>query len=171
MGFSALDGLVMGTRCGSLDPGVILWLEEERRMTAKQVEDLLYHRSGLLGVSGGIASDMRRLLASAEPQAKEAVELFAYRIAREAGAMISSLGGLDGFVFTAGIGEHAPVIREMVCARLGWLGIEVDPAANAKDACVITRPESRIPVWVIPTNEEAMIAQHTLATLRPTIAA
>lgn len=172
MGFTALDGLVMGTRCGSLDPGVILWLEDERHLTATQVEAMLYKHSGLLAVSGGIASDMRTLLASTEPQAKEAVDLFTYRIAREIGALTSSLGGLDGLVFTAGIGEHAPAVREMVCARLGWLGIALDPAANAKDApkdaSVITRPGSRIPVWVIPTNEEAMIAQHTLAIIRPT---
>jgi acetate kinase len=167
MGFTALDGLVMGTRCGSLDPGVILYLEEERALTAKQVEELLYRRSGLLGVSGGIASDMRILLASADPQAKQAVELFVYRIAREIGALTSSLGGLDGLVFTAGIGEHAPAIRAMVCARLGWLGVVLDPAANAGHAAIVSAPQSRIAVRVIPTDEEAMIARHTLDAIRP----
>jgi acetate kinase len=167
MGFTALDGLVMGTRCGALDPGVILYLEEERGLTTKQVEDLLYQKSGLLGVSGGIASDMRTLLASADSRAKEAIELFVYRIAREIGALTSSLGGLEGLVFTAGIGEHAPAIREMVCARLGWLGVGLDPAANAQNAAIISTPQSRISVRVIPTDEEAMIARHTLDIIRP----
>ena len=166
MGFSALDGLVMGTRCGNLDPGVILWLEQERGMTTKQVEELLYERSGLLGVSNGIGSDMRTLLASADTHAKQAIELFTYRIAREIGALTSSLGGLDGIVFTAGIGEQAPAIREMVCVRLGWLGVTLDPVANAQDAAIISTSESRINVRVIPTDEEAMIARHTLDTIR-----
>jgi acetate kinase len=162
MGFTALDGLVMGTRCGDLDPGVILYFEQQRGMDAKQVEHMLYHDSGLLGVSGGIASDMRTLLASDAPHAREAVELFAFRIAREIGALTSSMGGLDGIVFTAGIGEHAPPIREMVCARLDWLGVEMDAAANARDADTIGATGSRITVRVIPTDEEAMIARHTL---------
>lgn len=166
MGFTALDGLVMGTRCGSLDPGVILWLEQERGLTTEQVEELLYERSGLLGVSQGIGSDMRTLLVSADIHAKEAIELFTYRIAREIGALTSSLGGLDGIVFTAGIGERAPAVREMVCARLGWLGVALDPAANARDAAIISTPGSRIAVRVIPTDEEAMIARHTLDTIR-----
>ena len=166
MGFTALDGLVMGTRCGSLDPGVILYLEEACGLTRDEIEDLLYRKSGLLGVSGGIGSDMRVLLASADVRAKEAVELFVYRIAREIGALTSSLGGLDGLVFTAGIGEHAPAIRERVCARLGWLGAALDPAANARAAAVISTPESGISVRVIPTDEEAMIARHTLDTVR-----
>jgi acetate kinase len=166
MGFSALDGLVMGTRCGDLDPGVILWLEQERKLTATQIEDLLYRRSGLLGVSGGIASDMRTLLASAEPHAREAVELFTYRIAREIGALTSSLGGLDGIVFTGGIGEHAAPVREMVCARLGWVGVAFDTAANARNDAMISTSRSRIEVRVIPTNEEAMIARHTLDVIR-----
>ena len=165
MGFTALDGLVMGTRCGNLDPGVILYLEEERGLTAKQVEDLLYQRSGLLGVSDGIASDMRTLLVSADPCARDAIELFVYRIAREIGALTSSLGGLDGLVFTAGIGEHAPAIREMVCARLGWLGVDLDAVANGRNAAIISTPESRVSVRMIPTDEEAMIARHTLDTI------
>ena len=158
----------MGTRSGNLDPGVILYLQEERGLTAKQVEDLLYQRSGLLGVSGGIASDMRTLLDSDAVQAKEAVELFVFRIAREIGALTSSLGGLDALVFSAGIGEHAPAIREMVCARLGWLGVELDQVANRQaKPNLISTPKSRIDVRVIPTDEEAMIARHTLDVVRP----
>jgi acetate kinase len=167
MSFTALDGLVMGTRCGNLDPGVILWLMDQRGLTTRQVEDLLYRRSGLLGVSGGIASDMRTLEASTDPHAREAIELFTYRMAREIGALTSSLGGLDGIVFTAGIGEHSHAIRGMVCERLGWLGVALDPTANAGDAAVISAPGSRVVVRVIPTDEEAMIARHTLDTVRP----
>lgn len=167
MGFSALDGLMMGTRPGTLDPGVILYLLQELGMTVGAVEDLLYRRSGLLGVSSGIASDMRTLLASPDPRAAEAVELFAYRIAREAGGLANSLGGLDGIVFTAGIGEHAPPVRAAVCARLEWLGVVLDPVANDCGDAVISRPESRIAVRVIPTDEERMIARHTLVTIHP----
>jgi acetate kinase len=162
MGFTALDGLVMGTRSGNLDPGVILYLEQERGLTAKEVETLLYEQSGLLGVSGGIASDMRTLLASSAPHAMEAIELFVYRIAREIGALTSSLGGLDALVFTAGIGEHAPEIRTMVCARLGWLQIALDRAANQRNAVRISTPKSGVAVLVIPTDEEAMIVRHSL---------
>jgi len=162
MGFTALDGLVMGTRCGAIDPGVLLYLEQQRGTTPAQLEDLLYHRSGLLGVSGGIGSDMRMLLESADSRAREAVALFVFRIAREAGALASSLGGLDGLVFTAGIGEHAPEIRAMVCDRLGWLGIRLDAAANARPNGRISAADSRVEVWVIPTDEEAMIARHTV---------
>jgi len=168
MGFSALDGLVMGTRPGTLDPGIILYLLQERGMTASEVEDLLYRRSGLLGVSGGVASDMRTLLASTDPCAAEAVELFAYRTAREAGALASSLGGLDGIVFTAGIGEHSADVRTAVCARLTWLGLVLDRAANERGDAVISQPESQIEVRVIATDEESMIAQHTLAIVAPT---
>lgn len=166
MGFSALDGLVMGTRCGNLDPGVILYLEQERGMTTTQVEDLLYRRSGLLGVSGSIASDMRTLLASDDPRAQDAIELFVFRMTREIGALTSSLGGLDGIVFTAGIGEHAPAIRTMVCARLAWLGVQLDSDANSSNAALISTPQSRIEVRVVPTDEEAMIARHTLDTIK-----
>ena len=166
MGFSALDGLVMGTRCGNLDPGVILYLEQERGLTTTQVEDLLYRRSGLLGVSGGIASDMRTLLASDDKHAKEAIELFVFRIAREIGALTSSLGGLDGIVFTAGIGEHAPAIRAQVCRRLAWLGVQLDAEANTANAALISTAQSRIEVRMIPTDEEAMIARNTLAVIR-----
>jgi acetate kinase len=165
MGFTALDGLVMGTRCGSLDPGVILYLEQERGLTAEQTRELLYHRSGLLGVSGGLASDMRTLLASDDPRAREAIELFVYRAAREISALTGSLGGLDGLVFTAGIGEHAPEIRARICARLAWLGVQLDAGANAGNSAVISASASRVEVRVIPTDEEAMIARHALEVI------
>lgn len=164
MGFTAVDGLVMGTRCGVLDPGVILYLIQSHGFTGAQIEDLIYRRAGLLGVSG-VSSDMRALQASQNPRAREAVELFIYQIARQAGALTSSLGGLDGLVFTAGIGENAPEIRAAVCARLAWLGVALDPAANARNAQVISAPLSRVKVCVVPTDEERMIAIHTLETL------
>ncbi|QUD86490.1 acetate/propionate family kinase [Phenylobacterium montanum] len=160
MGFTALDGLMMGTRCGALDPGVILYLLQAKGMSAAAIEDLLYRRSGLLGVSG-LSGDMRALLASEAPAAREAVELFVFRIAREIGALTMSLGGLDGVVFTAGIGEHAPEIRRRVCERLAWLGARLDPAANASGQGPIQAKDSRIALWVVPTDEEAMIARHT----------
>jgi acetate kinase len=163
MGFSTLDGLVMATRCGSLDPGIVLYLARQGR-TFAEIEDMLYHRSGLLGVSG-FSEDIRDLLASHDPRAREAIELFTYRIATEAGGLISALGGLDGLVFTAGIGEHAPAIRAAVCARLAWLGIRLDESANASGAPRIDAHDSSIDVRVIPTDEEAMIAHHTVATL------
>ncbi len=162
MGFTALDGLVMGTRPGSLDPGVILYLLQSRGMDAAAVEDLLYHRCGLLGVSG-ISSDMRDLAASTEPAAREAIELFTYRIAGETAALASALGGIDGFVFTAGIGEHDAAIRAAVCERLAWLGVALDPAANAAGQGRISAGSSRVAVWVVPTDEEAVIARHTQA--------
>ncbi len=164
MGFTALDGLMMGTRCGTLDPGVILYLLQQKGMSAGVVEDLLYNRAGLLGVSG-ISSDMRDLLDSADPRAREAIELFAWRIAREAGALAATLGGLDGLVFTAGIGENAPQVRAQVCERLGWLGIEIDPRANEAGAPVISSRASRVAVRVIPTDEERMIALQMLDLL------
>lgn len=166
MGFTALDGLMMGSRCGALDPGVILYLQQDRGLTVTQIEDLLYRRAGLLGVSGGIGSDMRVLLSSADSRARDAIELFVYRIAREIGALTSSLNGLDGLVFTAGIGENSPEIRAMVCDRLGWLGVKIDAAANAKNAAVISTPDSGVAVRVIPTDEEAMIAHHTQELVR-----
>ena len=165
MGFSTLDGLVMGTRPGSLDPGVILHLLKERGMTADGIEDLLYRRSGLLGVSGGLSSDMRVLLGSDDPRAAEAVELFAYRIAREAGALASSLGGLDGFVFTGGIGEHSSAVRALVCARLDWLGLKIDAEANERGDGMISAPQSPVELRVIATDEERMIASHVLRTV------
>ena len=166
MGFSTLDGLVMGTRPGSLDPGVILHLLKERGMTADGIEDLLYRRSGLLGVSGGLSSDMRVLLGSDDPRAAEAVELFAYRIAREAGALASSLCGLDGFVFTGGIGEHSSAVRALVCARLDWLGLKIDAEANERGDGMISAPQSPVELRVIATDEERMIASHVLRTVR-----
>jgi acetate kinase len=164
MGFTALDGLMMGTRCGSIDAGVLLYLLQQKGMIAAELSRLLYEQSGLLGVSG-LSSDMRALLASDDPRAAEAVDLFTYRMAREAGALVSSLGGLDGFVFTAGIGENAAPIRRQACERLAWLGIAIDEAANNRHAPVISRPDSRVVVRVIPTDEEQMIAIHTRATL------
>jgi acetate kinase len=167
MGFTALDGLVMGTRCGTLDPGLVLHLLQQRNMTPAQVEDLLYRKSGLLGVSG-VSSDMRALLASENPHAADAIALFVHRIIREAGAVASVLGGLDGFVFTAGVGENAAPIRAAVCRGLSWLGAELDQAANDRVESgprVISAPASRLRVWVIPTDEEAMIARHTAALL------
>ncbi len=163
MGFTALDGLVMGTRTGSIDPGAVLYLMQQHGLDAAAIEDVLYHRSGLLGVSG-VSADMRDLLASRDPHAKEAVELFVFRCAREMGALMTSLGGLDGIVFTAGIGEHAPDIRAAVAARLAFLGLVLDRAANDQPTTgprLISATESRVALWVIPTDEEAMIAEHT----------
>jgi len=164
MGFTALDGLMMGTRCGTIDPGVILYMLQQKHLPAAEIETLLYQHSGLLGVSG-ISSDMRVLLESSAIEAREAIELFVFRIAREAAALAGSLGGLDGFVFTAGIGEHAAEIRAAVCLRLAWLGVEIDPAANTSHADRISTADSRIEVRVIPTDEEAMIVRHTLETI------
>jgi acetate kinase len=163
MGFTALDGLVMGTRCGALDPGVILYLEQAHGLTAAAVEDLLYRQSGLLGVSG-ISSDMRELLASADPRAAEAIDLFVFRVVREIGALAATMGGVDGLVFTAGIGERSAEIRRRVCARLGWLGASLDPAANEIGGKV-SRAESRLTIWAIPTDEELVIARHALALI------
>jgi acetate kinase len=160
MGFTAVEGLVMGTRCGALDPGVILYLMDQRGMDARAVETLIYTRSGLLGVSG-ISSDMRVLLASEDPRARLAVDLFLYRIGRELGSLAAALGGLDAIVFTGGIGENAPEIRRRVCRDAAWLGVAIDPEANAAGRGCVSTPASRIGVWVIPTNEEVMIARHT----------
>jgi acetate kinase len=162
MSFTALDGLLMGTRPGALDPGLATYLMRQYAMTAAEVEDLFYHRCGLLGVSG-ISSDMRTLLASDDRRAHEAVELFVFRAAREIGALTASLGGLDGLVFTAGIGEHAPEIRERICSCCGWLGAALDETANRAGRMRISAPASRLRVYVIPTDEEKMIAQHTLS--------
>jgi acetate kinase len=160
MGFSALDGLPMGTRCGSLDPGVVLLLLDHLGLDARAVEAMLYKESGLLGVSG-ISSDMRELLASADPRAAEAVDLFVYRIGRELGSLAAALGGIDALVFTAGIGEHAAAVRARVCRDAAWLGLELDEAANEAGGPRISRVGSRVAAWVIPTNEELMIARHT----------
>jgi acetate kinase len=160
MGFTALDGLPMGTRCGALDPGVLLYLMDRHGMDARALENLLYQQSGLLGVSG-ISSDMRTLLASPDPKAAEAIDLFVYRVGRELGSLAAALGGLDALVFTGGIGENAPAIRARVCRDAAWLGLECDEAANDAGGPRISRPESRVTAWVIRTNEELMIAQHT----------
>jgi len=160
MGFTAVEGLMMGTRTGSLDPGVMLYLMEQKGMDAKALTSLLYKESGLLGVSG-ISQDMRTLLASDAPEAKEAVDLFCYRIARELGSLAAAAGGLDALVFTGGIGEHAAPIRERICRQAEWLGLELDAAANAVHAQRISAPGSKVSAWVIPTNEELMIARHT----------
>jgi acetate kinase len=160
MGFTAVDGLPMGTRCGNLDPGVILYLLDELRMSTREVEDLLYRRAGLLGVSG-ISSDMRTLLASDDTRARFAIDLYTYRIGRELGSLVAALGGLDALVFTAGIGEHSAEIRRRVGEGARWCGIEIDDDANAAGGPCISAAASRVGVWVIPTNEELMIARHT----------
>jgi acetate kinase len=167
MGFTAVDGLPMGTRCGNVDPGVILYLLDELKMGARDIENLIYRESGLLGVSG-ISSDMRVLLESEDERARFAVDLFVYRIGRELGSLAAAAGGLDALVFTAGIGEHAAPIRERVCRDARWLGIELDEAANAKGGPRIDKPSGKVPVWVIPTNEESMIARHTRALVAGT---
>jgi len=160
MGFTAVDGLPMGTRSGALDPGVLLYLMDERKMDARAIEALIYQKSGLLGVSG-VSSDMRVLLDSPEPRAALAVDLFVHRISRELGSLAAALQGLDAIVFTGGIGEHAAPIREAVCRSAAWLGITLDAEANADDGPRISTAGSRTTAWVIPTNEELMIARHT----------
>lgn len=163
MGFTAVDGLPMGTRCGNIDPGVILYLLDELKMDARAIERLIYKESGLLGVSG----DMRELLASDAPGAGLAVELFVYRIGRELGSLAAAVGGLDALVFTGGIGEHAAPIRERVCRAAAWLGLQFDAAANADGGPRISAPSSPVSAWVIPTNEELMIARHTRQAILP----
>ena len=160
MGFTAVDGLPMGTRTGSLDPGVVLYLIDERGMDARSVEKLLYQESGLLGVSG-IASDMRTLLASDSPRARLAIDLFVYRAGRELGSLAAALGGVDAIVFTAGVGENSAEIRSRICRAGRWLGVELDEAANAAGGPRISAAASRVAAWTIPTNEELMIARHT----------
>jgi acetate kinase len=168
MGFTALDGLPMGTRCGQLDPGVVLYLMQERGMSAEEIVDVLYRESGLKGLSG-VSSDMRELEASDKPEAREAIEYFVFRIRRELGGLAAALEGLDAMVFCGGIGEHAWRVREQVLEGMEWLGIEIDRTANraAKgDApAIVSSERSRVRVFVIPTNEEAMIARHTLDVL------
>ena len=165
MGFSALDGIPMATRCGALDPGVLLHLLTEG-YDAGRLEDLLYRRSGLLGVSG-ISADSRDLIDSDRPEAREALDLFCFRITGEIGRLAVTLGGLDAIVFTAGIGEHQPPIRAAVAERLRWLGLELDEAANAANATRINRADARVAAFVIPTDEEAVIAEDALAVMKP----
>lgn len=163
-GFTALDGLCMGTRPGALDPGVVLYLFQNLGLSAKEVETILYKKSGLLGISG-ISNDMRDLLDRSEPEAHLAVDYFVYRAAKEIGALAAVLGGMDGLVFTAGIGENSEEIRRRICNASAWLGLELDTGANANRGPRISTPQSKVSVWVIPTNEELMIARHTWSLL------
>ncbi|MBB5047377.1 acetate kinase [Rhodopseudomonas rhenobacensis] len=165
MGFTPLDGLPMATRCGTIDPSVVLYLLEENGMTPAAVRDLLYRHSGLLGVSG-ISGDMRTLLGSDDPHAAAAVELFVYRIGRELGSLAAALGGLDAIVFTAGIGEHSPEIRRRVLQQAAWLGVEIDEAAVSGPR--LTSPASRVSAWIIPTDEDLMVARHAFALISGT---
>jgi acetate kinase len=170
MGFTAADGLPMGTRCGSLDPGVILYLLNELKLDSHAIEQLIYQQSGLLGVSG-VSSDMRTLLESPQPRAQLAVDLFVYRIGRELGSLAAATGGLDALVFTGGIGENSAVIRERVCRGAKWLGVELDATANNAGGARISTKSSPVSVWTIPTNEELMIARHTRQVIGSAVAA
>lgn len=167
MGLTPLDGLVMGTRCGAIDPGVLLYLLQHESMSVENVQHLLYHESGLLGVSG-ISADMRALIASSEAAAREAVDLFTFRAAQEIAVMATTVGGLDCLIFTGGIGEHAKEIRGAIGERLAWLGVRIDAAANNEGRERINASDSAVDVLVIPTNEELTIAQHCVAVLRAT---
>ncbi len=160
LSFTALDGLCMGTRPGALDPGVVLYLFQNLNLSPKEVETILYKKSGLLGISG-ISNDMRDLIESKEPSAKLAVDYFVYRAAKEIGALSAVLKGVDALVFTAGIGENSAEIRKRICEASAWLGVELDEAANAKKGPKISTAQSKVSAWVIPTNEELMIARHT----------
>lgn len=164
MGFTAVDGLMMGTRCGSIDPGVLLYLMDERKMDARAIEELIYKKSGLLGVSG-ISSDMRTLLASDDPAAAQAVDLFIYRIIREIGSLAAAMEGLDGLVFTGGIGERSEVVRAAISRGCGWLGVEIDETSGGAGERRIDVPGSKVEAWVIPTDEEGMMARHTATVL------
>jgi acetate kinase len=162
MGFSTLDGLVMSTRCGALDPGIILHLLEDGKLSPDELVTLLYEQSGLLGVSG-ISGDMRTLIGSEDPAAAEAIDLFVYRIGREIGSLAAALGGLDTLVFTAGIGENAPLVREKIGAAAGWLGVGIDHELNRRGEGVISLADSRVNVLVIPTDEERAVASDVQA--------
>jgi acetate kinase len=164
MGFTAVDGLMMGTRCGTIDPGVLIYLMDVYGMDARALERLIYRESGLQGVSG-VSSDMRTLHASKEPAAAEAIALFCYRIVREVGSLAAALGGLDGLIFTGGIGENDAAVRATVAAGCGWLGVALDDVRNAAGAARISVDASKVSAWVIPTDEERMVARHTAATL------
>ena len=164
MGLTPLDGLVMGTRCGTIDPGVLLYLQQHENMSVEDVQHLLYHESGLLGVSG-ISADMRTLLASREPAARDAVDLFVFRAAQQVAMMAASLEGLDCLVFTGGIGEHAKEIRGAIGERLAWLGVRIDPVANDEARELISDGDSAVDVFIIPTNEELTIARHCAVVL------
>jgi acetate kinase len=164
MGFTALDGLPMGTRPGQIDPGVILYLISEKGMSADAVQKFLYSQCGLKGLSG-VSNDVRDLQSSSEPGAALALDYFVYRVGLCAGMLAAALGGLDAFVFTAGIGERSVAVRARIAERLGWLGAELDPDANANGAPLISRQSSKVALYVVPTNEELMIARHSLALL------
>ncbi len=164
MGFSPLDGLVMGTRCGSLDPGVLLYLMKQKQMDTKAIEHMLYYESGLLGVSAE-SGDMRELQASRKAAAKEAIALFVYRVVREIGSLSAALGGLDALVFTGGIGENSAEIRAEICRQIAWLGLELDSLANQLAAPMLSTGQSRVAVWVVKTDENLVIARHTLSLL------
>ena len=164
MGFTALDGLPMGTRPGQIDPGVILYLMEQKKMTAAAIQDFLYRECGLKGLSG-ISNDVRELQSSSDPRAAFALDHFCYRVCLNAGMLAAALGGVDAFVFTAGIGENSATIRARIAARLGWLGVVLDAKANGAHATCVSAPDSRTGVYVIPTDEELMIARHTMAAL------
>lgn len=165
MGLTPLDGLVMGTRCGTIDPGVLLYLQQHENMSVEEVQHLLYHESGLFGVSG-TSADMRTLLASGEAAAREAVDLFTFRAAQQVAMMATTLGGLDCLIFTGGIGEHAKEIRSAIGARLAWMGVRIDAPANDAARERVSRGDSSVEVFVIPTNEELTIARHCAAVLR-----
>ena len=164
MGFTAVEGLPMGTRCGSLDPGVLLFMMDELTLGPREIERLIYHESGLYGMSG-ISNDVRDLLASPAPAAATALEVFVYRAARELGSLAAALGGLDAVVFTAGIGENQPEIRARICRKAEWLGVELDEPANNRHGPRISTPSSRVAVYVVATDEESMIARHVRRTL------
>jgi acetate kinase len=164
MGFTAVEGLMMGTRCGSIDPGVLIYLMDEKKLDARGLEDLIYKKSGLLGVSG-ITSDMRALRQSNDPRAREAIDLFVYRIVREIGSLAAALGGLDGLVFTGGIGQRDARTRHEVVTGCRWLGFSIDDQANAIGEGRIDAASSEIPIWVLPTDEERVIARHTAALI------
>jgi acetate kinase len=165
MGFTAVEGLMMGTRCGTLDPGAVLYFMDQRGMDARAIGKLIYNQSGLLGVSG-ISNNMRTLLDSDDPRARLAIELYLYRIKRELGSLTAALDGLDAIVFTAGIGENAPLIRSRICQDAAFAGVQLNAAANAAGGPRISTSNSRVAAWVIPTNEELMIARHTRRVLK-----
>jgi acetate kinase len=164
MGFTPLDGVMMGTRCGTIDPGILLYLQRERGLSVQELEQILYHKSGLLGVSG-ISSDMRTLLSSSDPRSAEAIDLFTFEVAKAVCAMALTLQGLDSLVFTGGIGEHAAKVRALSCERLRWLGVELDASANGGDAGLISLDSSSVEIRVIPTSEETTIARHVFAMI------
>ena len=164
MGFTPLDGLMMGTRCGAIDPGILLYLQRERGISTDDLEQLLYHKSGLLGISG-ISGDMRSLLSSSDPHAVEAIELFTFQVAKAICSMACTLGGIECLVFTGGIGEHAAKVRAMICTRLHWLGLELDPKANDEAADLVSLDSSSAEVRVIHTSEETTIARHVLSLI------